>query len=114
MTTPAQPATCSPQHTPIVRPLSRHEYELLLRQPGPSYSVAEGWSIGWQGNGWQVFYRGIDASFRLRNRNGSADPGVTKYATFFVAWDWLEHLTPEEIHAITVLSVHGARNQSDV
>ena len=90
----------------VVTPFSADVYELMMRQSGPSYVVADGWSIAWVESqpGWQVFYRGIDANYRIGVARGYELPAVA-FSTFQRAWNWVSELSLAEIHAITVQSV---------
>ncbi len=91
----------------IVTPFSVATYEILLRNEGTAYAVADGWSIAWSAkfNGWQVFYRTIDANYRLGVARDQNDRRVLFFSTFKRAWTWLHELTPEDIHDIVVRSV---------
>lgn len=91
----------------ILPELTVAQYDKLMRQPGTSYSVAEGWSIAWVGNGWQVFYNAIDAYYRLTNRDGEGKSMV--WASFAGAWDWVRDLATLEVYRITVESVSGQK-----
>lgn len=98
---------CEESQKGILPELTVAQYDKLMRQPGTSYSVAEGWSIAWVGNGWQVFYNAIDAYYRLTNRDGHGKTLV--WSSFSRAWEWVRDLTPESARKITVESVSGRK-----
>ncbi len=89
--------------------LTLAQMEIAMRQSSSSYTVLPDWSIAWVGNGWQVYYRAIDANFRLTNRTGLGATLV--WASFRNAWNWIRELTPEQLRAITVESVKGPDQQ---
>lgn len=76
-------------------------YEVLLRQNKESFRICNGWTIGRNDGGdWQVFYRGIDATFRLAVATDSEQQNYRLFEKFVHAWRWWDSLSPEDARRI--------------
>ena len=80
---------------PIVMPWSDLVCEHVLRWSRGSFAVAKDWTIGWNGTHWQVYYRAIDAHYRLKHEK------YKEHETFRAAYEWIESLTLDQYETIT-------------
>ena len=89
----------------IVMPFHVIDYKKMMRQKSNSYTIADGWTIAWASNGWKVYHKAIDATYRLHVGSRTAGkPRDITFASFQGAWTWVEELTPWQIEIITVNS----------
>jgi len=82
-------------------PPTKLDYEALLKQKGCSYALGNGWAIAWQDEKWRVFWRGMDAHYRLCVAT-KIEAACLYHETFLEAWNWVQGLTQDDVRYITV------------
>lgn len=98
-----KPEDSQPPVDRLVMPLTMDVLEQLMTIKSNSYPVGHGYSIAWV-CGWKVYYRAIDATYRLAVGSGSAVQEGFTFMRFRDAWLWLEQLTPWQREMIEVES----------